>query len=237
MHPGRHAGDPRRDVCRPAGLPGRKPAMGPPQPNTHTQPRRDPSPPPRIIGARSPASRTPAAPAQAGRAEARSLTRASRAHEQAAARERDTRGQFTMPCKPLCGRETAGRTPLDTGPLLQGCTLTGLFHLCSLPGGQIGRLCRTGGVSQSGGSLVGALAPSPVASSWVMWLLLRRGRGPGRDLRREGPGQITDPPGVLPGLARRKLLVIARLAGDGLVTVAPRRILAGPRSWPWSRRM
>jgi hypothetical protein len=34
---------------------------------------------------------------QAGRAEARSLTRASRAHEQAAARERDTRGQLTMP--------------------------------------------------------------------------------------------------------------------------------------------
>ena len=64
---------------------------------------------------------------QAGRAEARSLTRASRAHEQAAARERDTRGQFTMPRKPLCRRETAGRTPLDTGPLLQGCTFTRLF--------------------------------------------------------------------------------------------------------------
>jgi len=61
---------------------------------------------------------------QAGRAEARSLTRASRAHEQAAARKRDTRGQLTMPCKPLCGRETAGRTPLDTDPLLQGCTFT-----------------------------------------------------------------------------------------------------------------
>ena len=64
---------------------------------------------------------------QAGRAEARSLTRASRAHEQAAARERDTRGQFTMPRKPLCGRETAGRNPLDTGPLLQGCTFTRIF--------------------------------------------------------------------------------------------------------------
>ena len=64
---------------------------------------------------------------QAGRAEARSLTRASRAHEQAAARERDTRGQFTMPRKPLCRRETAGRTPLDTGPLLQGGTFTRLF--------------------------------------------------------------------------------------------------------------
>jgi hypothetical protein len=72
---------------------------------------------------------------QAGRAEARSLTRASRAHEQAAARERDTRGQFTMPCKPLCGRETAGEAPLDTGPPLQGCTLTRHLYLCSLPCG------------------------------------------------------------------------------------------------------
>ena len=70
---------------------------------------------------------------QAGRAEARSLTRASRAHERAAARERDTRGRFTMPCEPLCGRETAGRTPLDTGPLLQGCTLTRHLSLCSSP--------------------------------------------------------------------------------------------------------
>jgi hypothetical protein len=25
-----------------------------------------------------------------------------------------------MPCKQLSGRETAGETPLDTGPLLQG---------------------------------------------------------------------------------------------------------------------
>jgi hypothetical protein len=40
---------------------------------------------------------------QAGRAEARSLTRASRAHEQAAARERDTRGQITMPCNRSAG--------------------------------------------------------------------------------------------------------------------------------------
>jgi hypothetical protein len=37
------------------------------------------------------------------------------------------------------------------------CTSTRHFHLCSLPGGQIGPCCRTGGVSQSGGSLVGGL--------------------------------------------------------------------------------
>lgn len=29
-----------------------------------------------------------------------------------------------MPCKRLRGCQTAGRNPLDTGPLLQGCALT-----------------------------------------------------------------------------------------------------------------
>jgi molybdate-binding protein len=49
-----------------------------------------------------------------------------------------------------------------------------------------------------------------------MWSLSRRGRG----VRREGSGQVAGPPVVLPGLAWRKLLVIARLAGAGVVTVA-----------------
>ena len=126
MHPGRHAGDTRRDVCSPRACPAASGPWGRPQPNTHTQPRRDPSPPPRSSARGHP--RQGRLRRRRGRpGEARSLTRASRAHEQAAARERDTRGQFTMPRKPLCRRETAGRTPLDTGPLLQGCTFTRLF--------------------------------------------------------------------------------------------------------------
>jgi len=49
---------------QPAGLPGRKPAMGPPQPHNPHPAAAWPFPAASIIGARSPASRTPAAPAR-----------------------------------------------------------------------------------------------------------------------------------------------------------------------------
>ena len=42
------------------------------------------------------------------------------------------------------------------GPSSRWVTI-GQFHLCSLSYGQIGPRCRTGGVLQSGGSLVGGL--------------------------------------------------------------------------------
>src|SRR5690348_13773793 len=90
------------------GLPGRKPAMGPPQPDTPTQPRRDPSPPPRLSARAHPRQgrlrRRPA-----GRAAPGPLTRASRAHKQAATREKDTRGQLTTPCKQRSATKTQGR--------------------------------------------------------------------------------------------------------------------------------
>src|ERR1035438_10387286 len=70
-------------------------------------------------------------------------------------------------------RATADRTPAELGMCLvhaqtavvRGAVLSeryAVLVLCSLPGGNIGRCRRTGGVSQSGGSLVGGLAPSPV---------------------------------------------------------------------------
>ena len=96
---------------QPAGLPGRKLTMGPPQPDTPTQPRRDPSPPPGLPARGHPRQgrlrRRPA-----GGADARSLTRASRAHEHPAARERDTRGQFTMPANHSADAKLQAEPPL-----------------------------------------------------------------------------------------------------------------------------
>ena len=52
---------------------------------------------------------------------ARSLTRALCSHEHGTcAGKGEPTGQSATPCKPRTTPETAGRNPLDTGPLLQG---------------------------------------------------------------------------------------------------------------------
>jgi hypothetical protein len=40
-----------------------------------------------------------------------------------------------MPCKRLADAKLQAETPLDNDPLLQGCTLTRHFRLCSLSWG------------------------------------------------------------------------------------------------------
>jgi hypothetical protein len=152
---------------QPAGLPGRKLTMGPPQPDTPTRLRRDLSPPPGLSARGHPRQgrlrRRPA-----GRADARSLTRASRAHEQPAARVRDTRGQFTMPANHSADAKLQAEPPLTPARSFRdvrspGAFLPVLVVLRSRP-----PLDAVPEAYHNPAAVWwGALAPSPVMSSWT----------------------------------------------------------------------
>ena len=106
---------------QPAGCPAGRPAVG-----THTTAYRNQHPgetlPRSAPDYRRAATRVKDASGAAMRpGSARSLTRALCSHEHGTcAGKGEPTGQSATPCKPCTTPETAGRNPLDTGPLLQG---------------------------------------------------------------------------------------------------------------------
>ncbi len=105
---------------------------------------------------------------QAGRAEARSLTWASRAHEQAAARERDTRGQFTMPCNRSAGAKLQAEPRLTQDRSFRDVRSPGTFSVRGCPtvtDGLDGDLAR---LQDRGTGGMAPIAMSPASAGFIV---------------------------------------------------------------------